>query len=376
MTVVSWLAAAANRLVLRSRLRNDFLLSPAELEHAITCERSRVDRNGSVLSVLRTARPLNKLTQLHFDLLSEQLQLRLRITDSVGMNPAGQLLVLLPDTPIAGAARVAEDLQQMLRTSVGEVNFDIAVYPDDLHSDETSYRQQQSHSWPKPSGLHQPIGNSATASHFHRRAADQMFAWNCPPWKRAVDVVGASLGLVVASPLIALAAVAVRLNSTGGAFFSQKREGFGGRTFTIYKLRTMVQDAEGLKHALRIHSEQDGPAFKMSEDPRVTSLGRMLRKTSIDELPQLWNVIRGDMSLVGPRPLPVDESQKCVPWQRRRLSVRPGLTCIWQIRGRNTVTFDEWIRMDLRYINRRCLWYDLYLIITTAPAVLIRKGGR
>jgi len=376
MSVASWLATAANRLVLRSRLRNDFLLSPAELEHTITCERSRVDRNGSVLSVLRTAGTLNKLTQSHFHLLSEQLQLRLRITDSVGLNPDGQLVLLLPDTPIEGAARVADDLQQMLRPAFGEMTFDIAVYPDDVHADEPPYRQQQAHSWPKPSGLPQPIGNSATLSHCHRRAADQMLAWNCPHWKRAVDVVGASIGLIVASPLIAAAAVAVRLNSPGGAFFAQQREGLGGRIFTIYKLRTMVQDAEALKNALRIHSEQDGPAFKMTEDPRVTSIGRVLRKTSIDELPQLWNVIRGDMSLVGPRPLPVDESQRCAPWQRRRLSVRPGLTCIWQIRGRNTVTFDEWIRMDLRYINRRCLWYDLYLIITTAPAVLIRKGGR
>jgi len=150
----------------------------------------------------------------------------------------------------------------------------------------------------------------------------------------------------------------------------------GGKSFKIYKLRTMRPDAESLKSELLAYSEQDGPAFKMANDPRITPIGRFLRKTSIDELPQLWNVLKGDMSLVGPRPLPVDESKSCQLWQRRRLSVRPGLTCIWQIRGRNSVSFDEWVRMDLKYIKRRSFWYDLYLIASTAPAVVAKRDGR
>jgi lipopolysaccharide/colanic/teichoic acid biosynthesis glycosyltransferase len=138
----------------------------------------------------------------------------------------------------------------------------------------------------------------------------------------------------------------------------------------------MVDDAEDLKHELRQHSEQDGPAFKMSSDPRVTPVGKFLRKTSIDELPQLFNVLKGHMTLVGPRPLPCPESNACSRWQRRRLDVTPGLTCIWQVKGRSKVTFTEWIRMDIRYIRRRSFWQDLKLILQTVPAVLFQRGAR
>ena len=158
--------------------------------------------------------------------------------------------------------------------------------------------------------------------------------------------------------------------------FLQKRAGLGGRPFTIYKFRTMVVDAEAKKAALRAISEQDGPAFKLKHDPRVTAVGRFLRETSLDELPQLWNVVKGDMSLVGPRPLPVEESEKCATWHRRRLDVTPGLTCIWQVKGRSKVSFAEWIRMDRTYIGKRSLWQDLKLMVMTVPSVLLRRGAR
>ena len=137
----------------------------------------------------------------------------------------------------------------------------------------------------------------------------------------------------------------------------------------------MCVDAESQKAELRAQSEQDGPAFKMAKDPRVTPLGRLLRKTSIDELPQLFNVLLGDMSLVGPRPLPCEESNRCEAWQRRRLDVTPGLTCIWQVRGRSKVSFSEWARMDVEYIRSRSLLSDLKLILKTIPAVLFRRGA-
>jgi lipopolysaccharide/colanic/teichoic acid biosynthesis glycosyltransferase len=128
--------------------------------------------------------------------------------------------------------------------------------------------------------------------------------------------------------------------------------------------------------ALLHHSEQDGPAFKMRDDPRTTWIGRWLRRTSLDELPQFWNVLCGEMSLVGPRPLPTLESLECLPWQRQRLWVVPGMTCIWQVRGRNTVTFDQWMRMDLQYSRRRSLLRDLQLIIATAPSIVLKRGPR
>ena len=144
----------------------------------------------------------------------------------------------------------------------------------------------------------------------------------------------------------------------------------------MLKFRTMCVGADAQKAQLQALNEQDGPAFKLTNDPRVTRVGDFLRKTSIDELPQLWNVLRGEMSLVGPRPLPVEESDACEPWHRRRLYVTPGLTCIWQVRGRSTVTFAEWIRMDLEYLRDVTLRNDLKLLAETVFSVLARKGAR
>jgi lipopolysaccharide/colanic/teichoic acid biosynthesis glycosyltransferase len=193
--------------------------------------------------------------------------------------------------------------------------------------------------------------------------------------KRAIDILCAAVGLVVMSPVILLSALAIKLTSRGPVFFMQQRNSVGGRPFLIYKLRTMHPDAERRKSLLRAFSEQDGPAFKMKKDPRVTTVGRFLRSTSIDELPQLWNVLIGDMTLVGPRPLPRDETNRCHRWQRRRLDVMPGLTCIWQVRGRSTVSFAEWMRMDLQYIRTHSLAHDLKLLFQTIPAVVLRRGA-
>jgi lipopolysaccharide/colanic/teichoic acid biosynthesis glycosyltransferase len=197
-----------------------------------------------------------------------------------------------------------------------------------------------------------------------------------PRWKRTIDIIGAMVGLILASPILLVAALLIKYGSKGPVIFTQQRAGLGGRPFTIYKFRTMVVDAEEQKAALRKFSEQDGPAFKLTNDPRITRVGRFLRKTSIDELPQLWNVLMGDMTLVGPRPLPVGESDACEQWHRRRLDVTPGLTCIWQVKGRSKVSFSEWVRMDVAYIRRRTFFNDMRILFETVPAVLLRKGAR
>jgi exopolysaccharide biosynthesis polyprenyl glycosylphosphotransferase len=193
--------------------------------------------------------------------------------------------------------------------------------------------------------------------------------------KRVVDVVLSAISLVLLAPLLALVVVVVRLDG-GPALFSQERSGLYGRTFRMWKFRSMVVDAEEQRAALEIKNEMTGPVFKIAHDPRVTRLGSFLRRTSIDELPQLWNVLRGEMSLVGPRPPIVAEVQKYERWQMRRLSMKPGLTCIWQVSGRNDVDFETWMRQDLQYIDNWSLFLDLKLMFQTLPVVLLGTGAR
>ncbi len=194
--------------------------------------------------------------------------------------------------------------------------------------------------------------------------------------KRAFDIVLSFLGLLVLSPILAIVALAVRLDSPGPVLFRQRRVGLNGREFTLYKLRSMRLGAEDELHALREHNEADGPVFKMREDPRVTAVGRFIRRTSLDELPQLWNVLRGEMSVVGPRPPLPEEVRRYERWQRRRLSMKPGITCTWQISGRSDLEFDRWMELDLAYIDGWSLWRDLRIVAQTIPAVLLRRGAR
>lgn len=203
----------------------------------------------------------------------------------------------------------------------------------------------------------------------------QILSDKTPRWKRAIDIAGSGVGLLLLTPVFATAAVAIKCTSSGPVFFVQKREGKDGKEFGILKFRTMCVNAEAKQDALRTQSEQDGPAFKLKNDPRVTFVGKYLRKSCIDELPQLYNILVGEMSLVGPRPLPVGESKQCTTWQRQRLSVLPGLTCIWQAHGGRDIKFSEWMRMDMEYIRKRSLFYDLRLICETAFIAILHRGS-
>jgi len=196
-----------------------------------------------------------------------------------------------------------------------------------------------------------------------------------PAWKRGMDILGALTALVLLGPAMAGIAVLIRLTSRGPVIFSQLRSGQGGVPFRIYKFRTMVSDAEVLKKDILHLNERSGPAFKMRNDPRVTVIGRLLRSSSLDELPQFFNVLVGDMSLVGPRPLPVEECRSSQDWHRRRLAVKPGITCIWQVSGRDQSCFDRWMRQDIEYIERQSLRLDIKLLFKTIPAVLSRRGA-
>lgn len=195
--------------------------------------------------------------------------------------------------------------------------------------------------------------------------------------KRLFDVTASALALVVLSPVFLAIAVAIKATSKGPVFFRQERCGLNSRKFTLYKFRTMTDDAESRLAELLLHNEMRGPVFKLKNDPRITKIGGILRKLSIDELPQLWNVFKGDMSLVGPRPPIPAEVAKYESWHRRRLSMRPGLTCLWQVSGRNKITnFDEWAKLDLKYIDEWSIWLDIRILFKTIPVVLFGIGAK
>jgi exopolysaccharide biosynthesis polyprenyl glycosylphosphotransferase len=196
--------------------------------------------------------------------------------------------------------------------------------------------------------------------------------------KQFLDLVGALALLVLTSPLFLFSAIAIKLTSPGPILFKQKRSGLNGQPFTMYKFRSMVTNAEQRQHEILSMNEMTGPVFKVTNDPRITPIGNLLRKLSIDELPQLFNVLRGEMSLVGPRPLPVDEVKRFDDFaHRRRLSVKPGLTCLWQVKGRNNVTnFKDWVRLDLEYIDNWSIWLDIKILWWTIPVVLFAKGAK
>jgi exopolysaccharide biosynthesis polyprenyl glycosylphosphotransferase len=194
--------------------------------------------------------------------------------------------------------------------------------------------------------------------------------------KRLIDIVLSACAIIVTSPLMALIAIAIKTTSEGPALFKQQRVGLGKRRFTIFKFRTMQSNAESMIHSLEHLSETQGPTFKLKNDPRITTIGKFLRKTSLDELPQLFNVFIGDMSLVGPRPLPLrDYEGFSYDWQRKRFSVKPGITCLWQVKGRSLIGFDEWMKLDVHYINNWSVWLDLKILVQTIPAVLRGSGA-
>ncbi len=193
--------------------------------------------------------------------------------------------------------------------------------------------------------------------------------------KNIIDKIGALVGIILSAPLMLLTAVAIKLDSRGPVFFRQERCGINGKRFILYKFRTMSNNADKRKHLLKDLNMMSGPVFKAKNDPRVTRVGRILRRCSVDEVPQFFNVLRGDMSLVGPRPPLPSEVEKYQLWQRRRLTVKPGVTCLWQINGRNNIDFERWMELDLKYIDNWSLWLDARILARTLPVVIRGTGA-
>jgi lipopolysaccharide/colanic/teichoic acid biosynthesis glycosyltransferase len=355
----------ARVLACRNAPKHEFLLADRDFRFAADCERMRVDRNGSVLSLLLIRLARSKSSPADVSFLTRVLEGRLRVTDTPGLLDDGRIAVLLPDTPAEGAWKVATDVSEVYPPGPDRPECDVLVYPPHRRVRSAVDAEEE----PREIVVAPQEDAELESSEF-------FFSKSLPSWKRAIDVTGAAVGLVASAPVVFAAAAAIKISSPGPAFFVQEREGRGGKRFKIWKLRTMCVDAELQKNELRPLSQQDGPAFKMKSDPRTTKLGRFLRWSSIDEMPQFWNVLKGEMSLVGPRPLPTPESQACETWQRRRLDVTPGITCTWQVCGRGKVRFDDWVRMDLRYAAKPSFWADLRLMFVTIPSLIFQRGMR
>lgn len=193
--------------------------------------------------------------------------------------------------------------------------------------------------------------------------------------KRIMDIFGALIGIIILSPLCLVIAILIKLDSTGPIIFSQERVGLNGKKFKMYKFRSMVVNAEELKEKLKKRNERKGPMFKIKQDPRVTKIGRFIRRTSIDELPQLINVLKGEMSLVGPRPSLPKEVMQFETWMLERLDVKPGLTCYWQVQGRDDIPFKEWMELDIKYVRERDIWIDIKLIFKTFTVLIGDKNA-
>jgi len=344
------------------------LQAPAETELILRRERSRAERSGQVFSVLEFHVGTDRSPGSTAAVLAEICFERLRTTDTFGWFDPERIALVLPDTCARDAGKVAEEVRMRFPLEQEPPPCRVHTYPSD------PVRAGAEENVRVLTAPVAPLQTSPPAQ--NAQAMEALFEQPMPLWKRSLDVTGALFGLVALLPVLAVAAVAVKCSSPGPVLFKQRRSGRGGKPFTIYKFRSMVVDAEVRKKDLMQHNEQDGPAFKITNDPRVTQVGRILRKLSIDELPQLWNVLRGDMSLVGPRPLPCHESEACLPWQRRRLDVKPGITCFWQIKSGMRIAFDDWVRMDIQYLRSLTPLQDIKLIGKTVTAVLGRKTSQ
>ncbi|MEM7810783.1 MAG: sugar transferase [Planctomycetota bacterium] len=370
-------ASAPTNLLTRLFRRRE-LLRPSDVlpdvdrfDRLVRVEVMRADRTEGrfVLAAFDTSRARETLIPADFR-FAEHLLTRLRATDHAGCMSRGRVGVILWGTDLAGAKTFTDSvLADCPVRPLPEVTYYAHPLPAEGRGGEDGDGSDE--------GADGPDADPDRRRHDRDqvRPVDDLFFEPLPGWKRTLDVAGASAGLVLLGPFLLLVGLLVRLTSPGPALFFQQRDGFAGRRFRIAKFRSMYIDAEERKRELLAMSEQDGPAFKMTNDPRITPLGRVLRKTCVDELPQLWNVLKGEMTLVGPRPLDSREAAECLPWQRRRRWITPGLTCIWQVDGKSRVSFDEWMRMDLRYLGGRGPVRDVVLIVRTLAAAVLSRAS-
>ncbi len=374
-------------------------LTVDDLARAFQQERARTDRNDRPFCMVIFWDESN----LNYDLrpLAAHLRSKMRLYDLLGHLDAEHLAVLLPETRPAGAEQFAKkvlaEFQESNSKPGRKIDHEICTYPlDGPHIDA----QDQDPSELEPTsvfdrgsraeGLETPdvtlrseegAPGQAQAQAQAQSASPakdlaQAFLQPVSPFRRTVDILVSGTAILLLAPVYVVAALAVKLTTPGDIIFTQLRAGRGGVPFKFYKFRSMYVDAEARRAALQDQNEHNqGPIFKMKGDPRITRVGKILRKTSIDELPQLFNVLKGDMTLIGPRPPTLDEVANYDLWQRKRLDLTGGITCIWQVSGRSEINFNEWVRMDIDYQRRKSFWFDVKLLFKTIGAVVTGRGA-
>jgi lipopolysaccharide/colanic/teichoic acid biosynthesis glycosyltransferase len=362
----------------RRRIIEDADINPAAAFQAILAkERARADRNDHCFSLVSFEVGLQDSNMDATNYLIDRLKKKLRITDEIGWLDNHSIGVLLFNALNEEASLFIEKIKRNCSPNI-LCKYSISTYPEGTVA--------HSHN----EGVQRELGNSShqylsgfTSLPDQYRAPDEQIGLSLQPvffdkvsiWKRFFDIVVSSIALVALSPLMLIIAIAVKFTSKGPVFFKQQRAGLGGAPFTFLKYRTMREDAESKKAELMQYNTRTGPVFKMEDDPRVTRLGEFLRKWSLDELPQFYNVFMGDMSLVGPRPPTLDDVEKYESWHNYRLEVKPGITCIWQVYARHEKSFENWVRLDIKYRQKQSFLFDMKLLALTLPAVLSRRGA-
>ncbi len=363
-------------------------------------ERSRADRDGTGFSLVTFDIEKGETKESCFEYLMQRLQVRpLRSTDYVGWFDKHLIGVFLHNTHTEGAWSFASDICETFVDNTLTSRCTVYSYPNDWTNIDNETRMHNGSSpWiksPKKDNtipdnqalfIKQTLSGSAelafkpvpsSAKNCVRPVLkfQSFLVHRVPVWKRILDIVGATLGLVIFSPIMLAVAIGIKLESKGPIIHTQKRSGLGGKHFTFYKFRSMFFGAEHKKKELMKYNYRRGPVFKMKDDPRITRVGSFIRKWSIDELPQFFNVLRGDMSMIGPRPPTIDEVPQYDRWHNRRLDIKPGITCLWQAYARQNKCFDNWVRMDIEYAKKCSLLLDMKILLKTISAVLSCKGA-
>ena len=352
------------------------IYSVADFDVIIAKEKARADRNSHLFSLVSFEIDPSDSSKDSVACFANYLMNRIRITDQMGWLDTDSIGVLLFNSSRVEAEKFIEKILLISPPNIC-YKYTISTYPaertEHLHTEGVHPGTQENH--------HSMDGSSSFSVHSRATSANisqklhPVFFHKVSVWKRLSDICLSLLALIVFSPLFLIIAITLKLTSKGPILYKQQRAGLGGVPFTMLKFRTMKAGAEEMKSELQPFNERTGPVFKMGKDPRVTRIGKILRQWSLDELPNFINVLKGEMSLVGPRPPTFDEVERYHNWHNYRLEMRPGITCIWQVYARHEKSFDNWVRLDIKYRQEQSFLLDLKLLALTLPAVLSRRGA-